>query len=89
MRTAPGVSSERASRIGGSIPILTGLATDMCVLITAADAHMRDLEISVPRDCAASATPAQNRMALEYMKRVLDADTTPSTRLDLSRLRKK
>ena len=66
--------------------ILTGLTTDMCVLITATDAHMRDFEIYVPRDCTASITPAQNRAALEYMARVPDAVTTPSIRLDLRKL---
>ena len=66
--------------------ILTGITGDMCVLITAIDAHMRDFEIYVPRDCTASLTPAHNRMALDYMKRVPDAITTPSDRLDLRKL---
>jgi nicotinamidase-related amidase len=66
--------------------ILTGITGDMCVLITAIDAHMRDFELYVPRDCTASITTAHNRMALDYMRRVPDADTTPSTRLDLRKL---
>ena len=66
--------------------ILTGITADMCLLITAADAHMRDFELHVPRDCTAALTPAQNRMALDYMKRVTDADLRPSTRLDLRKL---
>jgi nicotinamidase-related amidase len=69
--------------------ILTGITGDMCVLITATDAHMRDFELYVPRDCTASITTAQNRMALDYMKRVADAETTPSTRLDLRKLAKR
>ena len=66
--------------------ILTGLTADMCVLITATDAHMRDLEIHVPQDCTASMSPAVNREALRYMARVPKADTTRSTRLDLRKL---
>lgn len=66
--------------------ILTGITGDMCLLITAIDAHMRDFEIYAPRDCTASMTPAQSRMALDYLRRVPDADTTPSTRLDLRKL---
>lgn len=66
--------------------ILTGITADMCLLLTAADAHMRDFELSVPRDCTAAITPAQSRMALDYMKRVTDADVRPSTRLDLRQL---
>lgn len=34
--------------------ILTGVAADICVLFTAADAHMRDYELWVPRDAVAS-----------------------------------
>lgn len=66
--------------------ILTGITGDMCLLVTAFDAHMRDFEIYAPRDCTASMTPAQTRMALDYLRRVPDADTTPSTRLDLRKL---
>ena len=66
--------------------ILTGLTADMCVLITAVDAHMRDFEIYAPRDCTAAISPAATRAALQYMMRVPDADTTPSGKLDLRKL---
>jgi nicotinamidase-related amidase len=66
--------------------ILTGLTADMCVLITAVDAHMRDFEISVPRDCTASMSDAVNREALRYMARVPHADITASTKIDLRKL---
>ena len=68
--------------------ILTGLTGDMCVLFTAADAYLRDLSISVPRDCTASQSPAENRKALQYIGRVFKADTRPSAKLDLAKLRK-
>jgi len=66
--------------------ILAGFAGDVCVLITAADAYLRDFEIYVPRDCTASASEVENRKALQYMARVLHADTTPSGKLDLRKL---
>lgn len=68
--------------------ILAGLTGDMCVLFTAADAYLRDLKISVPSDCTASQSPAENRKALQYIGRVFKADTRPSAKLDLRKLRK-
>ena len=59
---------------------------DICVLFTANDAYMRDLEIVVPSDCVASATAKANRAALALMKKVLKADTRSSDLLDLEEL---
>ena len=58
--------------------ILTGITGDICVLITASNAFMRDFEIVVPADCIASVEPEQNEYALEYMKRVLKVDVCDS-----------
>jgi nicotinamidase-related amidase len=66
--------------------ILTGMATDVCVLFTAADAYMRDLRVIVPRDCVTALTPAAHRSALEEMQRALKARVPESRRLDLRRL---
>jgi nicotinamidase-related amidase len=68
--------------------ILTGLSGDMCVLLTAADAFLRDYEICVPRDCIASVSAAENRKALQYIERVFRADTRESTKLDLAKMRR-
>jgi nicotinamidase-related amidase len=65
--------------------ILTGLTADNCVLFTASDAYLRDFHLVVPPDCVASMDPAYTRQALDHMRRVLKADITPSTSLDLSR----
>src|SRR5438105_7143365 len=51
--------------------ILAGFATDMCVLFTASDAYLRDLEIIVPPDCSASATMEHHQRALAQMSRAL------------------
>ncbi len=66
--------------------ILTGIATDNCVLFTASDAYMRDLEVVVPEDCVAAIDPARHGYALDQMRNVLKADTRPSTELDLEEL---
>jgi nicotinamidase-related amidase len=69
--------------------VIIGVSGDMCVLLTAADAYMRDLELYVPRDCVASISAAENRKALRYMERVFKADTRPSSKLDFSKLRRR
>ncbi|MGZ5232048.1 MAG: cysteine hydrolase family protein [Burkholderiales bacterium] len=69
--------------------VLTGLTGDMCVLFTAADAYLRDYELTVPQDCVASQSAAENRKALQYIARVFKADTRSSTSLDLGRLRRR
>ncbi|HWF61895.1 MAG TPA: isochorismatase family cysteine hydrolase [Nitrospira sp.] len=55
--------------------ILTGVAGDNCVLFTAADAYMRNFEVSVPADRTISIDPQANRSALEHMRETLKADT--------------
>ena len=67
--------------------ILCGFSGDLCVLFTASDAYMRDHHLNVPEDCVASTNPRENARMLAYMKLNLDADTTPSTALDLASLR--
>jgi nicotinamidase-related amidase len=66
--------------------ILAGFSGDICVQFTAQDAYMRDFGLFVPSDCQASVSPEQNEQAIAYMRRVLDADTTPSGELDLEKL---
>jgi nicotinamidase-related amidase len=66
--------------------IVTGIATDICVLFTANDAYMRGFKIYVPADCCAANEPAYHVEALALMERVLKADLTPSAELDLARL---
>jgi len=65
--------------------IITGIATDACVLFTAADAYMRDLRVIVPSDCATALTPAAHRAALVHMRTVLKASVRASTSIDLGR----
>ena len=67
--------------------ILTGVASNICVLFTANDAYMRDLQLLVPRDCVAANTREDNDYAIQQMEQVLKADTKPSTELDLRKLK--
>jgi nicotinamidase-related amidase len=68
---------------GATNLVLTGLASNICVLFTANDAYMRDYQLFVPADCVAANTVEENRQALQQMKKVLKADIRPSTELDL------
>jgi nicotinamidase-related amidase len=72
--------------LGVNSLILTGVASDICVLFTANDAYMRDFRIFVPQDCTAAEDPEHNRQVLSLMERVLKADITPSTELELNNL---
>lgn len=69
------------SHLGSETLILTGFATDICVLYTANDAYMRDFKIVVPFDCVAAETREANRAALQQMKRQLHADIRGSARV--------
>jgi nicotinamidase-related amidase len=67
--------------------IITGVATNICVLFTANDAYMRDFHLLVPSDCVAAESEAENDHALHLMRQVLKADTRPGTELDLGALK--
>lgn len=53
--------------------ILCGLQTDICILLTAHDAHMREYVLTVPRDCSASERLDNHRSALKHMEHCLHA----------------
>jgi nicotinamidase-related amidase len=65
-------------KLGARELILTGFATDICVLFTANDAYMRDLSLVVPEDCCAANTAPAHRHALEVLRTLLKARTEPS-----------
>lgn len=64
--------------------IVTGIATDNCVLFTAGDAYIRDLEVVVPADCCAAINPDRHLAALDQMKGTLKADIREWAALDLA-----
>ena len=58
--------------------VIAGLATDLCVLHTAMDAHQHGFSLRVPADCTAAESPEGKRAALDTMRRHLGADTRPA-----------
>lgn len=72
--------------LGVQTVVLTGVATNICVLFTANDAYMRDLNVVVPEDCSAANTQAVHDYAIEQMRLALKADVRPSTELRFDEL---
>jgi nicotinamidase-related amidase len=68
-------------KIGVRSLVMAGLATDICIQLTAADAFLRDLKVHAPEDCTAAETPEKKETALAYMRDILKCDTRPSHRL--------
>jgi nicotinamidase-related amidase len=58
--------------------IIVGLAADICIQLTAMDAHLRGYRMWIPADCTAAESPAAKQAALDYMQRILRADIRPS-----------
>jgi nicotinamidase-related amidase len=58
--------------------VITGLATDYCVMSTAMDAYVRGYKLWVPSDCTAAESPDKHRLALDWMRDALKADTRPA-----------
>jgi nicotinamidase-related amidase len=74
--------------LGTKTIILAGFATDICVLFTASDAHMRKLDVIVPRDCVAANNESENERALQHMARVLEAKVMESGEIDFGKLQR-
>jgi nicotinamidase-related amidase len=66
--------------------IITVLTTDLCVLFTASDAHMRDFHLVVPADCCAAADTSRHETAIALLERNFRADTRPSVDVDFAEL---
>lgn len=63
--------------------ILTGVATDICVLFTANDAYMRDYKVLVPADCTAANTEQAHANALQQISCTLKGAVCASHELRL------
>jgi len=64
--------------------IVTGVSSNSCVLFTAGDAYMRDLQIVVPEDCVAACNDQEHESAMKQLKCMLKADTRPQEEIDLN-----
>ena len=71
-------------RLGVSRLVMIGVAADICVLFTAADAHMREYDLWVPRDLVASHHDERARWALEMMQNGMSAEIRPTSELSLA-----
>ena len=58
--------------------VICGLATDMCVQLTAMDAFLREFKTWVPSDCTAAESTATKNASLNYMATILRCDTRPA-----------
>ena len=65
--------------LGASSLILSGLATNSCVVCSANDAKMRDLDIVVPSDCCAARSSREHAQALEHIEGMIGARVQIST----------
>lgn len=63
--------------------IITGMASNICVLFTANDAYMRDFKLAVPSDCVCANSRAENDYALQQMEKLLKANIGPSSQIKL------
>lgn len=59
--------------------VLAGLATDICVQLTAMDATLHGYKLWVPSDCTAAESPDYKKAALAHMARVMKADIRKSS----------
>ena len=70
-------------QLGVSRLVLAGVAADICILFTAADAHMRQYDLWVPADAIAGNHAERTRWAIEIMKNSMGAETRPTGELSL------
>lgn len=58
--------------------VICGLATDICVQLTAMDAFLREYKIWVPSDCTAAESIVAWKASVAYMSDILRCDVTPA-----------
>ena len=59
--------------------LLTGVATDQCIVATAVDGRMRDYEVEVPSDCTATQSDERDARMLVHFAEALCVPTPRST----------
>lgn len=63
--------------------VITGIATNICVLFTANDAYMRDFQICVPEDCCTAMNDDVHEFALKEIRNHLESRHLPRGRIDV------
>jgi nicotinamidase-related amidase len=69
------------THLGTKKLIITGMASNICVLFTANDAYMRDFKLGVPSDCVCANTKEDNDYALQQMRKILKANIRESRQI--------
>jgi nicotinamidase-related amidase len=63
--------------------VMVGQVTEQCILYSALDAYIRDVEVAVPRDAVAHIHEDLAEAALRMMEVNMDADVEPTERCSL------
>jgi nicotinamidase-related amidase len=74
--------------LGAKSLILTGIATNSCIVCTAHDAKMRNFSLHVPADCSAARTRREHEQAIEHVREMTDASVVVSSSLRVGELRR-
>jgi len=69
--------------------VMAGIATNLCVLFSAHDAHMREYETLVLSDCCAAESDNDHNIALDQLKRFCGTVVLRSDEIDWADLAKK
>ncbi len=72
--------------LGSKRLVITGLASNICVLCTANDAHMRGYELWLPKDGMAARSDVEQTYAELHFRKVLSAKVMPIAQLPLERM---
>ncbi len=72
-------------KMGARSLVIAGLATDICVQLTAADAFLRGLKVHVPPESTAAESEAKKQTALAYMRDILKCDVSPASSIRFPR----
>jgi len=75
------------NHLGARNLILTGLASNICVLATAEDAHMRNYRLWIPPDTTAAGSPEEQAYALLHFERVLQVNQSKLEELNFKKLK--
>lgn len=71
-------------KLGVNRVALTGVAADICILFTAADAHMREYDLWAPLNAVASEDDRRRDWALDIMRKSMDAETAATDELSFA-----
>ncbi|MFI1105769.1 cysteine hydrolase family protein [Streptomyces melanogenes] len=72
--------------LGAGHIVLSGQVTEQCILYSALDAHIRHLDVTVPRDAVATIHPELATAALKMMERNMGARVVTAQEVDFARL---